>query len=109
MAHAHRRPLKLGISDDLQPLVSFPEEDLKAALMRYVRSDGYLKACTEGTLRIDLDGNRERLQLEKAARAKKASPQQPKPLGLKDLKATAERRHFCQAEAESCGGRTTEY
>jgi ProP effector len=53
----HRRPLKLGIKEDLRPLVSFTEEELSAALYRYVKNDGYLKACTEGSPRIALDGN----------------------------------------------------
>jgi ProP effector len=53
-----RRPLKIGIRDDLRPLVSFSEDNLKSALHRYTRADAYLRACTvEGTQRIGLDGN----------------------------------------------------
>lgn len=52
-----RRPLKIGIFDDLLPLVPFAADDLKAALRRYTRADGYLRACVEGADRIDLEGN----------------------------------------------------
>jgi ProP effector len=55
--HNQRRPLKIGILADLLPLVSCDEEELKAVLNKYVRSDGYLLACTEGAPRIDVHGN----------------------------------------------------
>jgi ProP effector len=51
-----RRPLKLRIRTDLQPLVVFTAEELDAALRFYVRSDTYLQGCTEGGPRIDLAG-----------------------------------------------------
>jgi sRNA-binding protein len=52
-----RRPIKIGVFNDLRPLVSFADDDLKAVLRRYTLSDGYLRASTEGSVRIDLDGN----------------------------------------------------
>jgi sRNA-binding protein len=52
-----RRPLKIGVFDDLLPLVPIAADDLKVALRCYVRSDGYLVACREGAPRIDLAGN----------------------------------------------------
>jgi sRNA-binding protein len=45
-----RQPLKIGIFDDLLPLVPFAADDLKAALRRYTRPDGYLRACVEGAV-----------------------------------------------------------
>ena len=55
--HKCRRPLKIGILADLMPLVSCGEEELKAVLNKYVRSDGYLLACSEGAIRIDVNGD----------------------------------------------------
>jgi ProP effector len=52
-----RRPLRIGILDDLLPLVSLGEDDLKAALRRYTAANGYLRACIEGADRVGLDGN----------------------------------------------------
>jgi ProP effector len=52
-----RQPLKIGIFDDLLPLVPFAADDLKALLRRYTNADGYLRACGEGAYRIDLEGN----------------------------------------------------
>jgi sRNA-binding protein len=52
-----RRPLKIGLFEDLRPLVSLTEDDLKAALRRYTAADGYLVACNEGAIRIDLNGD----------------------------------------------------
>lgn len=57
VSHANRRALKIGIRADLAPLVPFGEDELRAALRYYTRSDGYLRACTEGDVRVDLDGN----------------------------------------------------
>ncbi len=56
-SHASRRALKIGIRAELVPLIAFGWEDLELALRYYTRSDGYLKASTEGAVRIDLDGN----------------------------------------------------
>ena len=55
--HECRRPLKIGILADLAPLVSCGEEELKTVLNKYVRSHGYLLACTEGATRIDVNGD----------------------------------------------------
>jgi ProP effector len=55
--HKRRRPIKIDIDKDLLPLVSCSEEELKAALSKYTRSDGYLVASTEGAIRIDVHGN----------------------------------------------------
>jgi sRNA-binding protein len=43
-----RRPIAIGIHAALAPLVSFERSDLERALMRYTKSDGYLRACVEG-------------------------------------------------------------
>jgi ProP effector len=56
LRHECRRPLKIGILADLAPLVPCGEEELKTVLNKYVRSDGYLHACTEGAIRIDVNG-----------------------------------------------------
>jgi sRNA-binding protein len=54
-----RKPLKIGIFDDLLAATSgaIAPKELQAALRRYCRSAGYLAACREGTARIDLNGN----------------------------------------------------
>jgi sRNA-binding protein len=52
--HECRRPLKIGLLGDLLPLLPFTEAEIQAVLRRYTRSDGYLHACTEGAIRIDV-------------------------------------------------------
>jgi sRNA-binding protein len=106
-----RRPLKIGISDDLAPLVPFAEDDLKAALRYYTRNDAYLRACVGGASRIDLDGNavsevtakeaahakkvlsdQERWKAKKKAARNKVVVLPPKGDGFAALKAAAIRR-----------------
>ena len=51
--HERRRPLKIGLFADLVSVLPFTEAEIQAVLKSYVRSDGYLLACTKGTVRID--------------------------------------------------------
>jgi sRNA-binding protein len=55
--HECRQPLKIGIVSDLAPLLPFTEAEIQAVLRSYTRSDGYLHACTEGAIRIDVNGD----------------------------------------------------
>ena len=61
--HDQRRPLKIGLLGDLVPLLPllpllpFTEAEIQAVLRSYTRSDGYLHACTEGAIRIDVNGD----------------------------------------------------
>jgi ProP effector len=115
--HECRRPLKIGILADLAPLVSCSEEELKAVLNKYVRSDGYLLACTEGAPRIDLEGNavdtvsakhaahaqkvlaeRERWRLKKKAARER---QQPKKAADKERTARQSARCCTRAAARA--------
>lgn len=81
-----RRPLKLGIDRDLITATAgaITVRELKAALRLYCGNEGYLRACCEGTPRIDLQGipagtvtsadmanARQRLAAVKAARTAK--------------------------------------
>jgi ProP effector len=50
------RPLKLGIRDDLYALSAISHRRIIAALTRYCKSATYLKATTEGAVRINLAG-----------------------------------------------------
>src|SRR4051812_37844621 len=52
----NRRPLKLGIHDDLLAR-GIATDVVKAGLGSYCRSTGYLEAMKAGAARIDLDGN----------------------------------------------------
>jgi ProP effector len=112
-----RRPLKLGISDDVLAVLgdAIDRKELGSALRVYTGSMVYLKRQTAGTDRIDLDGNacgvvseehganaQRRLTGILAQRRKsapkrvepevKAEPPKPQRLGLADLKAAALRR-----------------
>jgi sRNA-binding protein len=54
---SRRRPLKIGILDDLiiaEPKIS--RTRLRSALRDYTSSPGYLLACREGAARVDLSG-----------------------------------------------------
>jgi ProP effector len=56
---AERRPLKLGVRNDLVADTArhgLSDAELRRALSQYCRSPGYLAACTEGAVRIDLNG-----------------------------------------------------
>lgn len=53
-----KRPLKLGIFQDIRAAV--PElsyRDVKAMLTDYTGGYRYVTACTEGAVRVDLQGN----------------------------------------------------
>jgi len=56
---ARRKPLKIGIFDDLLAATagSIPADDLEFPLQRYTRSNEYLAACHAGAIRLDLEGN----------------------------------------------------
>jgi ProP effector len=50
------RPVKLGIKDDLYGQSEISHRRITAALRTYCNSEYYLKASTEGAVRIDLAG-----------------------------------------------------
>ena len=50
------RPVKLGIKDDLYGQSAISHRRITAALRSYCNSVHYLRASTEGTVRIDLAG-----------------------------------------------------
>jgi ProP effector len=84
--------LKIGILADLVPLVSCGEEELNAVLNKYVRSDGYLLACTEGAIRIDVNGDAAGMVSAKhAAHAQKVLAE--RELWRLKKKAARERKH----------------
>ena len=125
---ARRKPLKVGIHDDIRAaLGDAVANELRATLGYYCNNDAYLRQCVTGAARIDLEGSlagsvtaeqaehaAELLRRRRAKRARKTalkpeppSPQnlasaikpapqnapspapveQPKRLGLRDLKA----------------------
>jgi ProP effector len=105
-----RKPLAIGIDRELLPRVAVTEEDLRSALQYYTRSDGYLRACTEGASRLGLDGNaagevtskeaayaqrviakREKMKLKQTARRKQKTSS-PQRISFVDLKAAAAKR-----------------
>src|SRR5262249_3720722 len=58
MYERRRLPLKLGIHLDILAVMAgvITPEELSAALRYYVSNDGYLRACRQGAVRIDLNG-----------------------------------------------------
>lgn len=53
-----RRPLKIGIDNDIAAAAgAIATDELKAALRFYCGNVGYLLACREGAERIDLNGD----------------------------------------------------
>jgi sRNA-binding protein len=50
------RPVKLGIKDDIYAQSAISRRRIKAALRSYCNSVHYLRASTEGAMRIDLTG-----------------------------------------------------
>ena len=53
-----RRPLKIGIDNDIAAAAgAIATDELKAALRFYCGNIGYLLACREGAERIDLNGD----------------------------------------------------
>jgi ProP effector len=113
-----RKPLKTGIFDDLLTATAgrIPADALKGALQCYTRHFDYLRACREGTARINLDGKpagvvtekeaawaaacaenqRRRRQVAQPPRAQVQPPSAPalapKRLSLSDLKRAAQAR-----------------
>ena len=56
----HRKPLKLGVRDDLVPWAEkndISTSKLSRAIRHYVSSKTYLKGTLENTHRVDLEGN----------------------------------------------------
>jgi sRNA-binding protein len=53
-----RKPLKVGVRDDVIAALNgaITDKEVSLALRWYCGDSGYLKACTEGTERIGLDG-----------------------------------------------------
>jgi ProP effector len=54
-----RRPLKIGIADDVAAAVegAITSDELDAAFAVYTRQPGYLRGLKGGAARVDLDGN----------------------------------------------------
>lgn len=92
---ARRRPLKVGIRDDILAALdgAMDARELAIVLRFYSSNRGYLRACRAGAPRIDLEGNPagavtaeeathavERLQARAAKQARKAmAAPSPKP------------------------------
>jgi hypothetical protein len=54
---ARRKPLKVGIHDEIRPaLGDAVANELRAALGYYCNNDAYLRQCVTGAARIDLEG-----------------------------------------------------
>jgi ProP effector len=106
-----RKPLKIGIADDLIVRIdgAIQRRELGVALMVYCNSVSYLRACKVGAERFDLDGNAvgivtaaeaahaigklTELQAKTKKTAATATPQPPlKKLSLADLKIAARMR-----------------
>ena len=51
-----RRPLKVGINQDIIAAVGLAPDELGRALRRYTQADGYLAKLRAGAARIALDG-----------------------------------------------------
>jgi ProP effector len=88
-----RRPLKVGIGEDVHAVAAdIDPEALSAGLRYYVGAFAYLRKCTEGAERIGLDGSvagrvtsgeatfaaRELERMKVKARAKAAAKLEPK-------------------------------
>jgi ProP effector len=78
---ARRKPLKLGIRDEIVARLDGAVEppELALALCLHCRSIGYLRAMRPGAARIDLDGNPAKLWVRMVA----------KPLAKTSIAATA--------------------
>ncbi len=54
---AHRKPLKIGIANDIAATGAIPPEELRWVLRSYCGATGYFRSCKEGATRVDLAGN----------------------------------------------------
>jgi ProP effector len=95
---ARRKPLKVGIHDDIRAaLGDAVANELRATLGYYCNNDAYLRQCATGAARIDLEGflagsvtaeqaehAAELLRRRRAKRARKAAlkPEPPSPQNL---------------------------
>jgi ProP effector len=107
---SQRRPLKIGILEDLTAAeAKLSKSKIRLAVRVYTSSIGYLSAMHEGTDRIDLAGEvagvvteDEALHARKKQAAHSASAGTsvgPKKLGLADLKQAWQRRQAKQGAA----------
>jgi ProP effector len=88
-----RRPLKVGIHADLLAALEIAPKALGAALNFYCLNFHYLAACSEGAVRIDLDGEPcGSVTAEEAACAKERLEQQ---------RARRKRQQEAKAKAEA--------
>jgi ProP effector len=51
-----RRPLKIGIAEEVRAMGLFTDAEVSEALTFYAHNTGYLKALVAGAVRIGLDG-----------------------------------------------------
>ena len=88
-----RRPLKVGIFDDILADPTIDRRTLRALLRRYCGSPSYLAALQEGAVRVALNGS--------AAGTVTAEQAVAARVGLRAVRAKrAERRKQARAEAE---------
>jgi sRNA-binding protein len=66
------RPVKLGIKDDLYGQCAISHRRITAALRSYCNSVHYLRASTEGAVRIDLAGDPAGICLSRIAHSEPA-------------------------------------
>jgi ProP effector len=104
---SQRRPLKLGIRQDIIAALGaeIDPKELGIALRSYTANRNYLGRLRLGAQRLDLDGNvagtvtaeeavhaQQRLHKPKQEPAPQVEPPKPQRLGLTDLKAAALKR-----------------
>ena len=73
VVEARRRPLKIGIHNDIIAAVGVAPDELGRALKRYTQADGYCAKLKAGAARIDLDGHAAGVVTEDEAKAAAAS------------------------------------
>jgi ProP effector len=87
-----RRPLKLKIPVDVLVALAgaITPKELAAAMRFYCANSGYLKACTEGTPRIDLNGEAAgTVSAEEADNAKRRLQQRRRSNGARPARAVS--------------------
>jgi sRNA-binding protein len=99
MLEYRRRPLKIGIRDDIDAKIQIASKDLTRALGFYCRSKSYLQRMRKGAWRLDLDDNtsgevtaeEEEHAKEKLAarRAPTTKPKRAAPVEVKPKNAAA--------------------
>jgi sRNA-binding protein len=113
-----RRPLKLGIRDNIIARIGdvITPRELAQAMRLYCRNTGYLQAVARGDARVDLDGNAVgvvsaehsaqaatelKIRAQREAKRRKraaAAAEPPKPLGLADLRRAGQLRQLRRRE-----------